>query len=816
MAVTAWKTGTSFTTASPGGFGSANWSNASTATLSTSDDTYATSAPSKSGASTYWLRMTNMGFTASDIPVGSVIDGIEVQIEKKQNTAGRTCPDKTVQLWNGSDIGANQALAGNYPTTDTTFIYGGATDTWGATLTQEIVCSSGFGLSFAAGNVNGSTTISVDYIAMRVHYSADTEGPVWTSNNSIAVNENSPLSFTLRATDASTVSYSLVGGADQAHFEVSGSTLRFASNGTRDFEAPQDADGNNIYEVIARATDANGNYTDQTIDLTVLDFTPVITSPNNATVLENATLAHPLTVSSGSVVWSIIGGEDAAQFELSGNTLRWVNNGVKDFESPSDTNSDNQYIVVVRAAQGNDTVDQTIIVSVVDQTDENPPVITNGSGFTVYENTALNVALTANETVTWSVDGGDDAAQFEVSGSTLRWKSNGTQDFENPSDANADNVYHVIVRATDNGTPAANSSTKPISVTVLDLYEPERTQTITTTGPGSFTLPEGTTSLTVEAWGAGGGANATDVAMAGGGGGSYVRQSYSASAGDTVYWTVGAGVVNAAGESSAFNFNNSDLTLEAGAYVAGGGQRGTSNPGTGGVPSIPSGATGYVAYNGGNGGNAATGGGGGGGGGGAGSQGNGGTGSNGEAPGSFGSANGGSGGSGGQPDGGNGGAGGSRSSWGGGIYSNGSNGTAPGGGSGGGSDDATGSVGGASPSTGGQGQIRLTYVVPDTTPPTITSQNFNSVLSNRKLAHQLTASEPVTWTITGGVDQALFEINGATLRWLDDGVMTSGPQNTYTLDVTATDLAGNSTTQTITVTVRQPADSTKPRRYMVL
>ena len=82
------------------------------------------------------------------------------------------------------------------------------------------------------------------------------------------------------------------------------------------------------------------------------------------------------------------------------------------------------------------------------------------------EDIALSHTLTANQFVTWSLAGGADQAQFELSGSTLRWVGNGTQDFEAPADADSDNVYEVIVRATNT---SANATDQAISVTVNDV-----------------------------------------------------------------------------------------------------------------------------------------------------------------------------------------------------------------------------------------------------------------------------------------------------------------------------------------------------------
>jgi len=94
--------------------------------------------------------------------------------------------------------------------------------------------------------------------------------------------------------------------------------------------------------------------------------------------------------------------------------------------------------------------------------------ITSSSSVSVAENATLSHSLTANESVTWSIVAGGDGARFELSGSTLRWLSNGTKDYEAPNDANTDNVYVVTVRATDSGS---NTTDQTISVTVTDVND---------------------------------------------------------------------------------------------------------------------------------------------------------------------------------------------------------------------------------------------------------------------------------------------------------------------------------------------------------
>lgn len=87
--------------------------------------------------------------------------------------------------------------------------------------------------------------------------------------------------------------------------------------------------------------------------------------------------------------------------------------------------------------------------------------------------------------------------------------------------------------------------------------------------------------------------------------------------------------------------------------------------------------------------------------------------------------------------------------------------------------------------------------VGDTVAPTITSSSTPSSAEDAVApTHALTADEPVTWAITGGADAAAFSLAGSTLT-LDE------PQDyevdtSLTVEITATDYAGNATPQTIT------------------
>src|SRR5687768_18570295 len=104
--------------------------------------------------------------------------------------------------------------------------------------------------------------------------------------------------------------------------------------------------------------------------------------------------------------------------------------------------SNNSYVVVVRATDGSGNVsDQTVTVSVANL-DEVAPNITGPSGgagaanssVTVNENQTAVHTFSASEAVTWSLNGGADAGQFSVSaGGVLTFTS--APDYEAPTDA---------------------------------------------------------------------------------------------------------------------------------------------------------------------------------------------------------------------------------------------------------------------------------------------------------------------------------------------------------------------------------------------
>src|SRR6187549_3657665 len=75
------------------------------------------------------------------------------------------------------------------------------------------------------------------------------------------------------------ITFSIIGGADAAKFSLGAASGALAFLVAPNFEIPTDADGNNVYQVIVRATDSGGAFSNQTINVTVTDVADTGTLP---------------------------------------------------------------------------------------------------------------------------------------------------------------------------------------------------------------------------------------------------------------------------------------------------------------------------------------------------------------------------------------------------------------------------------------------------------------------------------------------------------------------------------------------------------
>ncbi|AJC79788.1 serralysin-like metalloprotease domain-containing protein [Rhizobium etli bv. phaseoli str. IE4803] len=192
-----------------------------------------------------------------------------------------------------------------------------------------------------------------------------------------------------------TLAYSIVGGADQAEFQIDEASgiLRFVAN--PDFEAPSDADGDNVYEVVVQASDGQGGNDTQTITVNVPntnDTAPVFSSGVTADFAENAigavyTAAATDGDNLGPLTYSL-SGVDAMYFDL-GTAGVVTFQATPDFEAPADAGGNNVYDIVITASDGSNSTDRAVAITVTDTHDTNqPPTDISLSANLVAENSA--------------------------------------------------------------------------------------------------------------------------------------------------------------------------------------------------------------------------------------------------------------------------------------------------------------------------------------------------------------------------------------------------------------------------------------------
>ena len=324
--------------------------------------------------------------------------------------------------------------------------------------------------------------------------------PSFTSPDSASVAENQTLAYTAVATDADgdTLSYSL-SGTDAALFIIDPNTGVVSFREAPDFEAPGDDGGDNVYDIVVRASDGT-NHSDQRVAITVTDVNedgnpPVFTSPGTADVAENQTVAYTAvaTDADGDPLTYSLSGTDAGRFTINAATGVVSFNEAPDVEAPSDANGDNVYDIIVTASDGTiaNDIDQAVAITVTGVND-NAPVFTSPATANVEENqTAAYTALATDadgDPLTYSLSG-TDAARFTISPATGVVSFNEAPDVEAPSDANGDNVYEIVVTASDNtgGTPDTNQT---VAITVTNVND----NAPVFTSPDSASVAENQTS----------------------------------------------------------------------------------------------------------------------------------------------------------------------------------------------------------------------------------------------------------------------------------------------------------------------------------
>ena len=455
--------------------------------------------------------------TVTDVNEAPVITTTETSINKQEN-------ETFVIAFSASDVDASTTLTWSVETADD----GGKFEinaTTGVVTSLSFKNAPDFEMPTDVGTNNtyvvtlkvtddGSPAMS-DTHTLTVEVTNVNEAPEITTTSTtytdFNVDENTATSDVIKTYEAmdadasTTLTWSLEGN-DAADFTITKNAdghgeLKFRS--APNFEMPVDADTMNDYDIRVKVRDngipgsrGSSNQLDDTVSVVVnvldINEAPEISGqpqPDFAEIEYDAT-SPDLTIGTytytdedrnpaDTITWRLRNAFDAPHFNIGSSSGVLSFNMRPDFENPF--GADNEYLIDVRADDGQGGVTDFAVVVTVTNVDETPEITTTAASHTVpsfmeieYDATTADLVVAdydgrdeEGQTISWSRTG-TDAGDFTVDSSTGVLSFAQRPNFEMPADDDGDNVYNVTVRARDT---ASNTRELEVIVTVTDVNE---------------------------------------------------------------------------------------------------------------------------------------------------------------------------------------------------------------------------------------------------------------------------------------------------------------------------------------------------------
>ena len=229
------------------------------------------------------------------------------------------------------------------------------------------------------------------------------------------------------------------------------------------------------------------------VEVVSVNDPPVFVDFISATSIDENTLTV-LTVATEDVEDDSIGyslsGTDADKLSISTSGIVSFKSN-PDFETPNDSNSDNNYELNIEASDGTDTVSESLIITVLDVENEGNPIIEGLSSQSFDENSLIEIGFTVtdpqNDSISFELTGIDkDLFTLNFDGLNALLTSS-EKDYESPEDSDSNNVYLVSVNFSDD----LNTTSQEIEITVSNVND----NNPIITSESSFTVQENQTSI---------------------------------------------------------------------------------------------------------------------------------------------------------------------------------------------------------------------------------------------------------------------------------------------------------------------------------
>ena len=206
---------------------------------------------------------------------------------------------------------------------------------------------------------------------------------------------------------------------------------------------------------------------------------PTITGPSSATgstssksIAENSTVVHTFTANE-SVTWSV-SGTDSSFFSITSGGVLTITS--RNFEAPADVGTNNTYIVTITATDLGSNVKTQELTVTITNVNEAPTITNNSSAATNTISQAENITtvvmyaasdVDAGASLTFSITGGSDSADFTINSSSGVLAFLANPDFEAPADSDQNNVYIVEITVSD----GALTDLQTLTLTITNANE---------------------------------------------------------------------------------------------------------------------------------------------------------------------------------------------------------------------------------------------------------------------------------------------------------------------------------------------------------
>ncbi len=219
-----------------------------------------TQQDSAGASSSSTLTITING--ANDAPTTSPVTLAPIS----EDSGGRLITQAEL-LANASDVESDALIASGLAISSGSGVLQDNLDgTWTYTpaLNDDTSVSFSYNLSDGTIAIAGQATLDITPV---------NDAPVITSGPAFQVQEGSPASVAMTATDVENeqLVYAITGGADAALFTIDPDTGVLGLRFVPDYETPQDANRDNLYEVIVTVSDPSGGSSSLAIQLAVTD-----------------------------------------------------------------------------------------------------------------------------------------------------------------------------------------------------------------------------------------------------------------------------------------------------------------------------------------------------------------------------------------------------------------------------------------------------------------------------------------------------------------------------------------------------------------